>query len=316
MAAGSEMWVAVLWALLLACGPTDRDGDGATDVHDCDDDNAMVHPDADELCNGIDDDCDGEIDGAHAVDAVLWYLDADADGRGAGDPIQACAGRPGMVRAGTDCDDADAAVYPGAIDIPDDGRDQDCDGVDAPLTVPPPLARAVERLAGIGYRPMDWSGPRNPFRSANRSAGNREMHRLSREDGSAKRIVDAAFHRVSSDHKWRGWGLSSDRPRNIPIEIDEVAVWEVTLEADPMPGGWPRRLHLNTWMFADEAAAASAWPTLQQLSAWVVSTRGAKHPNRLWRDGAVVYLVRVNAAVLSAQLDAVHEALDGVGPPP
>jgi cysteine-rich repeat protein len=32
-----------------------------------------------------------------------------------------------------DCNDADRATHPGALDVPDDGIDQDCDGVDATL---------------------------------------------------------------------------------------------------------------------------------------------------------------------------------------
>lgn len=42
--------------------PEDADGDGATTETDCDDNNAQVHPSADEVFNGADDDCDGQVD--------------------------------------------------------------------------------------------------------------------------------------------------------------------------------------------------------------------------------------------------------------
>jgi Putative metal-binding motif len=41
---------------------TDADGDGYLPADDCDDDDDSVHPEADERCNGADDDCDGAID--------------------------------------------------------------------------------------------------------------------------------------------------------------------------------------------------------------------------------------------------------------
>ncbi len=40
----------------------DDDGDGVEQGADCDDDDALVHPGADERCNEMDDDCDGEVD--------------------------------------------------------------------------------------------------------------------------------------------------------------------------------------------------------------------------------------------------------------
>ena len=41
---------------------TDADGDGFAAGEDCDDGDASVHPGAPEVCNGADDDCDGEAD--------------------------------------------------------------------------------------------------------------------------------------------------------------------------------------------------------------------------------------------------------------
>ena len=51
-------------------------------AEDCDDTNADNHPGADEWCDGVDNDCDGETDEDDAVDALIWYRDADEDGYG------------------------------------------------------------------------------------------------------------------------------------------------------------------------------------------------------------------------------------------
>jgi hypothetical protein len=62
-----------------------------------------------------------------------WYPDADGDGYGDGGmaPVCACSQFQGTTDNGFDCDDTDGNINPDAEDIPDDGIDQDCDGVDA-----------------------------------------------------------------------------------------------------------------------------------------------------------------------------------------
>jgi len=97
-------------------------------AEDCDDDDAMQYPGADELCNGEDDDCDGEIDEDGAVDATTWYIDDDGDGYGA-DAVTVidCEPPTGYVDNADDCDDGDAEQYPGAQEYCN-GEDDDCDG--------------------------------------------------------------------------------------------------------------------------------------------------------------------------------------------
>ena len=98
------------------------------DATDCDDAQAAINPAADELCDGLDNDCDGEEDEASALDASEWY--ADVDGDGYGDPLAietACDQPTGSVADSTDCDDADFAVNPGAMETCN-GVDDDCDG--------------------------------------------------------------------------------------------------------------------------------------------------------------------------------------------
>ncbi|MBM4368509.1 MAG: VCBS repeat-containing protein [Deltaproteobacteria bacterium] len=95
---------------------------------DCDDADPAVFPGATELCNGIDDDCDGATDPRGSADASTWYADADADGFGnAARSSTGCAQPVGYVADATDCDDVDADVFPGATEWCN-GVDDDCDG--------------------------------------------------------------------------------------------------------------------------------------------------------------------------------------------
>jgi hypothetical protein len=95
---------------------------------DCDDGDPAVSPGASELCNGIDDDCDGRVDEDDAVDASTWYADTDGDGHAGTTTTTACDQPSGYEATATDCDDGDAAVNPDAEEIFYDGVDQDCDG--------------------------------------------------------------------------------------------------------------------------------------------------------------------------------------------
>ncbi len=109
----------------------DADGDGhlaeAGGGEDCDDDDPAVHPYALELCDGVDNDCDGRTDETDALDVATWYADDDGDGYGAADAdIQACDAPSGHVAQGGDCDDGAATVHPGAAELCD-GADNDCD---------------------------------------------------------------------------------------------------------------------------------------------------------------------------------------------
>ena len=97
------------------------------DATDCDDTNGAVYPSASERCNSIDDDCDGTTDEDDAVDAPAWYLDGDGDGSPGATTTQSCTQPSGTGTSATDCDDGNAAVFPGA-DEWCNAVDDDCDG--------------------------------------------------------------------------------------------------------------------------------------------------------------------------------------------
>jgi hypothetical protein len=82
----------------------DHDGFPAC-TQDCNDSNPAIRPGASELCNTIDDDCDGAADEGTA---------SDDDG-------------DGFTECGGDCNDANVGVFPGATEICN-FQDDDCDG--------------------------------------------------------------------------------------------------------------------------------------------------------------------------------------------
>ena len=111
--------------VLLGClSLGDADGDGVSALMgDCDDGDAGVHPGAEEICNEVDDDCDGTVDGFDAVGSG-WF-DGDGDGYGT---EWLCQPDLDLVGAGGDCNDGDPAVNPGAIEVCNE-VDDDCDGI-------------------------------------------------------------------------------------------------------------------------------------------------------------------------------------------
>jgi hypothetical protein len=108
----------------------DNDHDGFTvGEGDCDDTDDEVYPNAEEVCNGIDDDCDDRIDEGLATTEFF----EDYDGDGYGDPavdIDACEEPDGYTTNNLDCDDTDNDVNPEGDEISWNGIDEDCDGYD------------------------------------------------------------------------------------------------------------------------------------------------------------------------------------------
>ncbi|MCB9792357.1 MAG: putative metal-binding motif-containing protein [Alphaproteobacteria bacterium] len=121
----------------------DQDGDGYGDASpsvngvtpgtDCDDGVATINTDATEVCDSVDNDCDGLVDDDDSdldpSDGSTFYADTDGDGFGdAASDLMACLQPSGYVLDDTDCDDGDGAIHPGASELCSTADDDDCDG--------------------------------------------------------------------------------------------------------------------------------------------------------------------------------------------
>ncbi|MBN8679821.1 MAG: T9SS type A sorting domain-containing protein [Chitinophagales bacterium] len=126
----------------------DADLDGFDLNVDCDDSNPTIYPNAPELCDGLDNNCNGTAD--DGLPQYLYYVDTDGDGFGnLAITLQTCqdTAPAGYVLNNLDCIDFNADSYPGAPEICD-GLDNDCNGdVDDGLT----FTIYYEDLDGDGF---------------------------------------------------------------------------------------------------------------------------------------------------------------------
>ncbi len=132
------------------------DGDGARACgDDCDDQEAKTHPTQLEVCDGLDNDCNGEVDDITGETAA-YYLDADGDLYGDSEsPLLSCqANLEDYVTNRDDCDDDDPDVNPGE-------RDDDCDGVDDDCS-----ATADDDAISVYFVDADGDGQGDPTKPA------------------------------------------------------------------------------------------------------------------------------------------------------
>ena len=97
-------------------------------VGDCDDSEMGSFPGNAELCDGIDNDCNGEVD--DGLDVFEYWPDTDNDGFGDADadPVMVCSMPEGFTDNANDCDDSMAGVNPDAEEVCDNMIDDNCDG--------------------------------------------------------------------------------------------------------------------------------------------------------------------------------------------
>lgn len=112
---------------------------------DCDDSQAVVNPGGTEVCDGLDNDCNGVVDGL-VIEGDLCPGNYDNDGDGYCEDAVVCYGS-----TVGDCDDSNDAVFPGALEVCD-SFDNDCDGVADGLTTDGDLCGGLgDDLDGDGY---------------------------------------------------------------------------------------------------------------------------------------------------------------------
>ncbi|MHA7631001.1 RCC1 domain-containing protein [Corallococcus sp. M7] len=132
----------------------------APNAGDCNDSNPALNPGATEVCDGVDNDCDGQVD--EGVPTQTWSRDADGDGYGtSAQALQKCSQPAGYVSNAGDCNDSNASIRPGAAEACD-GVDNDCDGAtDEAASGPPGSACFVSgrrRVAAGGWHSMALMG--------------------------------------------------------------------------------------------------------------------------------------------------------------
>jgi len=139
---------------------------------DCNDLNGEINPDATEECDGVDNDCDGEID--EDLPTSTYYEDLDEDGFGSDISLEACqpSGSFTALQNG-DCDDTDDSINPLSDELCGNDLDDNCDGSTDENTVlfyldldldgygdPESPIQACELISGLSTNDLDCDDAR------------------------------------------------------------------------------------------------------------------------------------------------------------
>lgn len=114
---------------VVSCTLPEGNVENSDDCNDSSENGQDVFPGNLEICDGLDNDCNGNIDDGDdniVENQNTYYEDLDGDGFGSSEEIFACAKPDGASHQSGDCDDENAEIYPNALEICD-GIDNDCD---------------------------------------------------------------------------------------------------------------------------------------------------------------------------------------------
>jgi hypothetical protein len=171
---------------------------------DCQPLNPRVHPNADEVCNYTDDDCNGVADEGVKL---TWYRDGDHDGFGRPDmKILDCLQPDSGVANNTDCNDTNPLIYPGALDRCD-GVNNDCGDTQ------------------VDERP-DCGGPSNLLDLAStrdRGAVNTRHSFSGVTDGCVRDWDGGVPESFSANNVWSG-----SRPQSHIVWFEATNAWDLT----------------------------------------------------------------------------------------
>ena len=155
---GSQWFVSNFYYEGMSNIPGDFDGDGFSEADgDCNPFDANVYPGATEICDGFDNNCDGEVD--EGFEESTWYPDYDQDGYGNmydEGILTNCPPDPDFwVNNNEDCDDSFPDINPGTEEVAD-SIDNNCNGlIDEGLTTVTDIDGNIYQTANYGNQ--EWT---------------------------------------------------------------------------------------------------------------------------------------------------------------
>ena len=282
----------------------DDDRDGIADVActpiagtDCDDRDPLSGPGSIEVCDGRDNDCNGVID--DGVISSTFYRDLDGDGFGsaASGVIIACASFTGYVRRGNDCNDRDAARFPGAPELCN-GIDDDCSGIADDFT-----SNACPAIGGFSYACV-----RGACRSSGCMIGRGEC------DGNPTTVCEADITSVNScgatcavcgvGQSCGSTGCSPSLARGWVVSASDSGIADIVPVSGTGPGSTDAFVAVNLIGQATFGLALGGGP-------YTLGEPGSQHHGallRVARDGTVLqnFLVPGDASIVALASTATH----------